>query len=335
MSYQRDDDYPDRRLSQVNEATTRGRPDEAVTWSAAHALLGLTQYGYDTWESFGSERPQRTGFHRETGSVNMIDGRGSEVEPGQDDGRVSLPRGGPPQQGVWSQIETDSMSRRQHFSNSDYRTRPVLSLDQSRSRGEESAYGNGTGVQEDLAARVEPPMSHSAHTSKASSVFEGDNAEAVLGQDGGYAHSQRRGSVASIDSLISAAVEDIERQLAVIRRDHMVGTVANQYANAGDQVHGVFDDVERQQAGSNQNKHSRGVVDVDQWRTNRESARVPSQTVDDQRRRIDMVDVGTRRSTARRPANAAVERALVDYPQRAMDRAVTSNNLSERFSTQQ
>ena len=63
MSYQRDDDYPDRRLSQVNEATTRGRLDEAVTWSAAHALLGLTQHGYDTWESFGSERLKRTGSH--------------------------------------------------------------------------------------------------------------------------------------------------------------------------------------------------------------------------------------------------------------------------------
>ena len=146
-------------------------------------------------------------------------------------------------------------------------------------------------------------MSHSAHTSKASSVFEGDDAEVVLGQDGGYAHSQRRGSVASIDSLISAAVEDIERQLAVIRRDHMIGTAANH--------------------------------PIDQWTTNRESARVPSQTEDDQRRRIDTVDVGTRRSTARRPANAAVERTLVDYPQRAVDRAVTSNNLSGRFSTQQ
>ena len=73
MSYRKEDDLQDKRQCSVNGATVDRQLDEAVTRSAARALLGLTQWTVvddvqrqngNTLESFGLERSRITGSHR-------------------------------------------------------------------------------------------------------------------------------------------------------------------------------------------------------------------------------------------------------------------------------
>jgi len=217
------------RWTEAQQRTTDvlgGPRDDTAMRSAAHALLGFAhgtpgngarRYDDDNLESFDCEKCGQIDGRRASGFVKLIGRRGSGVGSGKDDDHVSQSRETLSHGFTRGRTEFDHGEWRQHASDPEHQFEPGPSSGLLGHRNDGTGYGDDLG-QRDVRTWTEPTTPRTPQRGGIGSANIDDYAGTNLVQIDSNDRSNRRSSMASVNSAIQTALQDIERQLAILKR---------------------------------------------------------------------------------------------------------------------